>query len=110
MKYVLPVLAFLCGAGIAYLNYILIRKAVKAGGESAAFSGLSVALRAVLNIGFLVGLYFLAVKGGFNLFALLLGGALGLTIPSFLFTSVLMKQLKNDSQAGTDENNCGGGD
>ena len=98
MRYILPVLAFLCGAGIAYLNYILMRRSLKVRSRGAVLSGANAAVRSVLNIGFLIGLYFLAKTGGYNLFALLLCGALGLTLPSFLFTSLLMKQLEGYPQ------------
>jgi len=105
MRYLLPVLVFIVGAGISYINYLISRKAMNASGGGAVLSGAHFFIRQILNIGFLVGVYFLAVKGGYNLFAMLLCAALGLTVSSFLFTFMLTRRMGTgtQNQNGTSE-------
>lgn len=85
-------LSFLGGVGIAALNAALT-KAVLKKKPSALASFFTV--RQILNIGYLAAVYFLAKVLPWDLFPLLIGAALGITLPSFFFTAQIAKL--NDS-------------
>ena len=81
--------AFAGGALISWVNYLLLRRLMGSKGET----GLSLAspLRTLLSAAYLLALYLLGKHTGLNLYALLVGGVLGLTILLALFTRRLTR-------------------
>lgn len=93
-------LFFLGGLAFSYVNYLvsgfLLEK--KNGNDM-----ILPMLRQIVNIGVLVLAYFLGQKLG-QLGAVLIGTAIGLTVPGFIFSYRLSKKLM-DKQSGSDEKN-----
>ena len=86
------VLALASGAAIAALNGRLARAALQKG--AAQLSALFV-VRQVLNVSYLAALFLLSGLLPWDMAALLIGGALGITVPSIFFTRRLVK--RNDA-------------
>lgn len=82
------VLALAGGAAIAALNDRLARAALRKG--AAQLSALFV-VRQILNVSYLAGLFLLSGILPWDMAALLIGGALGITLPSFFFARRLVK-------------------
>lgn len=84
--------AFAGGALISWVNYLLLRRFLRSKGET----GLSLAspLRMLLSAAYFLALYLIGKHTGLNLYALLIGGALGLTILLALFTRRLARELE----------------
>ncbi len=83
------------GCLISFLNYLLSRYILIK--KEKFFSAFGI-IRQIFNVGYLVILYFIAPKTPWDLFYLLIGGALGITLPMFYFTAKLVKlseKLKN---------------
>lgn len=82
--------AFAGGALISWANYLLLRRLMGSKGEA----GLSLAapLRMLLSAAYFLVLYLIGKHTGLDLFALLIGGALGLTILLALFTRRLARE------------------
>lgn len=94
------VLTFLGGAGIALLNARLSSKAAEKG--AAEFSRLS-RLRQIFNIGYIVLVFLLSRVLPWDMMPLLIGAALGLTIPSFYFTWRLIKENEAKRKAAQEK-------
>ncbi len=92
--------AFVVGTALAYLNYRVSAAILRQ--KNSGLGALSLVRQAV-NIAFIFGLYFLGVKTSLNEWALLIGGALGATLPAFLFTSLLIKKAPSDGSGKGDE-------
>ena len=86
------VLALAGGAAIAALNDRLARAALQKG--AAQLSALFV-VRQVLNVSYLAALFLLSGLLPWDMAALLIGGVLGITVPSIFFTRRLVK--RNDA-------------
>lgn len=67
------------------------------------FSSVTI-IRQFLSIAFLVALYFIGQKTSLNAMYLLVGGAIGITVPSFIFTARLVKANSEASKKKEDEN------
>lgn len=82
--------AFAGGALISWANFLLLRRLMRSKGET----GLSLAApaRTLLSAAYLLILYLIGKHTGLDLFALLIGGALGLTILLALFTRRLSRE------------------
>jgi len=98
--------AFLPGAGLAYVSYLLTKKAAQSAGS--AFSLISV-VRMFLNIGYLAAVYFLAPMTPWDRIWMLAGAVAGLTLPMFFFTFLLLRQVSPPPK-DTDINSDKGGD
>lgn len=96
-------LAFLLGAVLAYVNYRLTRHAALNPNER--FAGVSI-LRQMLNLGYLAAVFFLAPYTPWDRTWLLVGAVVGLTLPTFLFTFLLLRRL-NQSKADDSQNKGG---
>ena len=84
--------AFLAGAAIAWAGYALSRRTLeKRPGLYAAVQ----AVKQLVQIGFLVLLFLLGDRTGWDRIWLTVGGALGVTLPMVFFTARLVKL--NDS-------------
>ena len=88
--------AFAVGFFISSINYFITGKILKSGRES-ALSAVS-PVRFLLSAALLCGLYFLGAKTSLSLYALLIGGAAGLTAGLVLFTLLLMRKLRTKGQ------------
>ena len=84
--------AFAGGALISWVNYLLLRRLMGSKGET----GLSLVspIRMLLSAAYLLALYMLGKHTGLSLYALLVGGVLGLTILLALFTRRLARELE----------------
>ncbi len=76
------------GVGLAFVNDLIARFFMKKGtnGISASFL-----LRQLICVAYLVILYVIGQKTAYNPFMLLIGGALGVTLPLLYFTPRLLK-------------------
>ena len=96
--------AFLGGALVAWLNYLLSRRALRADGGAAAVS----AVRTLCSVGYLAAVYFLAPYTPWERLWMLLGAALGLTVPMVYFTVRLLREARRtprgEAENGKDEN------
>ena len=86
-------LAFLGGTAVAAVNYAINLRTLRK--NPAALASVSI-LRQALNVAYLVAVFFLCRVLPWGSVPLLLGAALGLTIPSFLFAFLLARV--NDRQ------------
>ncbi len=84
--------AFVGGALVSWVNYLLLRRLIKSSGEKGI--GAASPIRTLLSAAYLLILYFIGKRTGLNVVALLLGGALGLTVLLIFFTLRLTKGLK----------------
>ena len=91
------IIAALLGTGIAALNYRLTKKAAASGsnGPAGLFGALPV-IRMALSVGLLAAAYFLGPYTPWDRVWILAGAVVGLTVPLFFFTFLLVKQV-NDS-------------
>ncbi len=85
--------ALLGGVLIAFINYLISRCMLMK--RAGLFSSVSL-MHQILNVGYIVALYFIAVKTGTKLIYMLAGGALGITLPMLLFIPKLIKLTKSD--------------
>lgn len=92
--------AFLVGTALAYLNYRISKAMLRR--KNSPLGTVSLVRQAV-NVAFIFGLYFLGTRTALDEWALLIGGALGMTIPSFFFTPLLVKKAPSDGSGKGDE-------
>ncbi len=85
--------AFAGGALVSWANYLLLRLLVKRKGTSGI--GLVSPIRTVLSVAYLLVLYLVGKRTGLNSTALLIGGALGLTVLLTYFTFRLTRESNN---------------
>ena len=88
--------AFAGGALISWVNFLLLRALMKAKGET----GISLAspLRMLMSAAYLLILYYVGKHTELNLTALLVGGALGLTVTLLLFTILLTGKMNGQGK------------
>ena len=86
--------AFVGGAAVSWVNYLLLRFLLKKKGEAGI--GLVSPLRTILSVAYLLILFLLGKKVGLNTTVLLIGGALGLTVMLTFFTYRLTRRLKDE--------------
>ncbi len=84
--------AFVGGALVSWVNYLLLRRLMESRGDGGP--GLASPVRTILSTAYLVILYYIGKRTGFSLAALLVGGALGLTVMLVFFTLRLTGGLK----------------
>ena len=104
------VIAALLGAGIAFVNYRLTKKAALSAGSAAGASGLFglvPVIRMVLSVGLLAAAYFLGPLTPWDRVWILAGAVVGLTVPLFIFTFLLVKQVNG---GGADQTETKGRD
>lgn len=105
-------LALLGGTIVSYVNYRVMKASIKKGTDKQLLAVSP--LRSLLSAAYLFALFFLGVKTGVSSAALLIGGALGLTISLAFFTKLLLKPLKVDvkelDKENTDSENNEGSD
>ena len=101
MNYAALAAAFVCGAALSFADYRILRFLM-----SRSQSNLIVGsfVRQLLNVAYLVLLFFIGQKTALDVRFLLIGGALGITIPAFFFASRLVKPDSGDAKDKEDEN------
>lgn len=87
-------LAFLGGAAVSALNFWINLRTLRRKPQALASMAI---VRQLLNVGYLVGVFFLAKLLPWDYLPLLLGAAIGLTVPAFLLSLYLAKL--NDAQS-----------
>ena len=98
-------LAFLGGSTVSWLNYVINARTLK--NKPSALASVSV-VRQLLSVGYLVLVFALAGVLPWGHMPLLLGAAVGLTIPSILLAVLLAK--RNDSMKKKRPMEAGKGD
>ena len=86
---------------LAAANYFITRKLLRKGGEQLAVISI---LRQTLNIAYLVAIYFLAEFLPWPVEGMLIGGALGVTVPSFVFAARLARETGAKGQERQEQN------
>jgi len=94
-------LAALIGAVIAYLNYRISLLILKKSPQLTAYISIP---RQFVNIAYLAAVYFAAPFTPWGLMELLVGAAIGITVPMFVLTGRLIRQLGNENE----KDNTGG--
>ncbi|MBE6884019.1 MAG: hypothetical protein E7487_05390 [Ruminococcaceae bacterium] len=97
-------LALLFGAGLSVGNYFLTKKLINRQKNTSPLAVISF-LRQTFNIAYLVAIYFLSKVLPWPMEAMLIGAALGITIPSFLLSAKLSRSLASppSKTTGSDE-------
>lgn len=92
--------AFIGGALVSWGNYRLLLLLLKKRGES----GISLIspVRTLLSVAYLLILYLIGKRTQLNPTALLIGGALGLTVMLTFFTYRLTRRKNDDGKEGAD--------
>lgn len=105
MKESLPgiIAAFMGGAVLAWVNYRLTRKAAMGGVNNLTLIPL---VRLGLSVGYLAAVFFAAPHTPWDSTWLLLAAVLGLTVPMFIYTYIILRQLNANGQ--TEEKKEGG--
>lgn len=84
--------AFAVGTLVCLLNYFISRGVMLKNPSNYA---LCTVIRQILSVGLLIACYVIGQKTELNTVALLVGAALGVTLPSFYFTHKLLELNKN---------------
>ena len=101
------IIAVLCGLLVAVLNYFLSKTVLE---KAHAKYSLITIVRQVLQIGFLVIVYFIGAKiPAVNSTHILVGAVLGMTVPMVYFTKKLLSlnQANNKTDNGKEADNNG---
>ena len=97
------IITFALGTGIAGLNFLLSKIILLKCPEKYAFSTI---LRQVIQILYIVAVYFITPYTPWNLWYMIFGAVFGITIPMIYFTSKLVKlndsTTKNNKKEGDD--------
>ena len=96
-------LCFVVGALISFLNYKMSEHMLKK--DISKYSMISV-VRQVIQVGYLLILFFAAKYTPWDRTYCLVGGALGITLPMFFFTYKLLK-IRTDADLRKGENEDG---
>ncbi len=93
------VICTLAGFIIAFVNYTVSKKILETRPEKFA---LATVFRQVVQVGYLIAVYFLGARLDVSLAYLLIGAVVGMTVPMFFFTKKLVsfneslaKKVKN---------------
>ncbi len=95
----------LIGFAVAFLNYFVSKKVLETRAEK--FASVTF-LRQGIQIAYLIGVYFIGTKFGFDIIYLLVGAVLGMTVPMFFFTKKLVSlnesKIKKSDREEADRN------
>ena len=87
-------IAALLGAAAAWINYRITKRAAAASGSgSSLFLTAAPVLRMLVSVGLLAAVYFIGPHTPWDRVWLLAGAAVGLTVPLFFFTFLLVRQV-----------------
>ena len=101
------VIAALLGAAVAFLNYRITKRSAEKSGSGSLSLAAAPVLRMLLSAGLLAAVYFAAPLTPWDRIWLLAGAAVGLTVPLFVFTALLVRQVNggeasHPSEKGSD--------
>lgn len=99
------VICALAGFLIAYVNYLLSKKILKKYPEKFA---LATVARQVIQVGYLAAVYFIGAEFTDSILYLLVGAAVGMTVPMLFFTKKLVtfnESLALKSKNGEEDEN-----
>lgn len=99
------VLTLLIGVCIAYVNYRLTAKSAK--NPTGQFAVVSL-VRQFLNFGYLAAVFFVAPLTPWDRTWMLVGAVLGVTLPLFVFTFLLLRQVNAERNDRAEEETKGG--
>ena len=95
-------LAFCVGVAVAWVNFAVSRHVLRKNPEKYAGTTL---VRQLIQVAYLVALFFLGAYTPWDRNWLLIGGGIGVTLPMIFFTYYLVKL--NDSQPGEEDDTDG---
>ena len=104
-NFVGALIAFAAGALICFGNYLLSEYFLKH--KKDKFSAVSL-IRQVIQVGYLLAAFFLAGYTPWDRTYLLIGAALGVTLPMLISTYKLLKTNSSDEKINTTEDNADG--
>ena len=97
------IITFALGIVVAYLNFLLSKAILTKQPEKYA---ISTVLRQVIQIIYIVAVYFVSTVAPWDMWYMLIGAVLGVTIPMIYFTHKLIKindsMIKKDKKEGED--------
>ena len=97
------IFSFALGIVVAYLNFLLSKAILTKQPEKYA---ISTVLRQVIQIIYIVAVYFVSTVAPWDMWYMLIGAVLGVTIPMIYFTHKLIKindsMIKKDKKEGED--------
>lgn len=99
------VICVLAGLLIAYLNYVLSKKILETRPERFA---LATVLRQIVQVGYLIAVYFIGSELNVSLTFMLVGAVAGMTVPMLFFTKKLVafnERLDVKSEKGEEDKN-----
>ncbi len=99
------VICALAGLLIAYLNYVLSKKILETRPERFA---LATVLRQIVQVGYLIAVYFIGSELNVSLTFMLVGAVVGMTVPMLFFTKKLVafnESLDVKSEKGEEDKN-----
>lgn len=107
MDFLGAIIAFAAGIGVSWLNFRISSYILKKHPDKYSLSTL---LRQIIQVAFVVLLYFVSGQLPFGIWYVLIGGVAGLTVGMFCFTFKLLKQNEaenhmNDSQKNGENGN-----
>ena len=91
---------FALGTAVSAVNYLVSRRVLRT--KPASYPSVSI-LRLALSAGAMLLVCLLGPRFGWNTVAMLVALAAGLTLPSFYFTFLLMKEQNVRSKKSTEE-------
>jgi len=94
-------LTFLAGAAVSFLNYCISRTVMRKKPDAYP---MTTVVRQITNVAYLAAVYFITPYTPWGLVPLLIGAALGSTLPMFCFTYLLVKE-GGKGQGGTENSN-----
>lgn len=97
-------IAFLAGVAVSALNYLLSKRVLQRAPEK--YASMTVA-RQMIQVLYLVAVFFVGERISVSVIWLLVGAALGVTVPSFYFTMRLVRinDQRTDARAANNANN-----
>ena len=104
MSYLPSVITFLLGTAIAYMNYRITLKILEKDANKAVGF---VVTRQIINFAYLAAVFFIGRKLADNVNPMLIGAAVGLTVPAFIFTLSISKKMKETAADGNSETGKG---
>jgi len=90
-------LALIVGTALSFANYFITKKLIENKKSSSPIAIISF-LRQTFNIAYLVAIYFLSELLPWPVEAMLIGAALGVTVPSFILSAKLSKEIAAKAQ------------
>lgn len=97
------IITFVLGVCIAFLNFLLSKAILTKSPEKYAFSTI---VRQITQVLYIVAVYFVSTVAPWDMWYMLIGAVLGVTIPMIYFTHKLIKindsMIKKDKKEGED--------